>query len=77
MMASALTNWVLRSRPFLLYGPTVVLLAAWVAHDRAHLAQVGLIVRAAMLAGMGNARAFGHAVEAARWQAGHVANPER
>ena len=53
------------------------LLAAWVAHDRAHLAQVGLIVRAATLAGMGNARGFGHAVEAARWQAGHLAVPER
>ncbi len=44
------------------------LLAEWVAHDRAHLAQIGSIVRAAMLAGMGNAAAFGHAEEAASWQ---------
>lgn len=29
MTASALTNWILRSRPFLLYGPTIVVLAAW------------------------------------------------
>ncbi len=46
------------------------LLAEWVAHDRAHLAQVGSIVRAAMLAGMGNAASFGHATEAAAWQRG-------
>jgi hypothetical protein len=46
------------------------LLAEWVAHDRAHLAQIGSIVRAAMLPGMGNAAAFGHAEEAAAWWRG-------
>ena len=44
------------------------LLAEWVAHDRAHLAQLGSIVRAAMLDGMGNAARFGHAVEARAWR---------
>jgi hypothetical protein len=46
------------------------LLAEWVAHDRAHLAQVGFIVRTAMLSGMGRAGEFGHAEEAAAWQRG-------
>jgi DinB superfamily len=39
------------------------LLAEWVAHDRAHLEQIGRIVRAAMLPGMGNAVEFGHVQE--------------
>jgi hypothetical protein len=43
------------------------LLAEWVAHDRAHLAQLGLITRAAMLAGMGNAARFDHAEETLAW----------
>lgn len=43
------------------------LLAEWVAHDRAHLAQLGQITRAAMLAGMGNAIRFGHAEETRAW----------
>lgn len=46
------------------------LLAEWVAHDRAHLAQIGSIVRAAMLPGMGNAAAFGHVEESAAWLRG-------
>lgn len=46
------------------------LLAEWVAHDRAHLAQIGSIVRAAMLPGMGNAGAFGHVEETAAWLRG-------
>ena len=45
------------------------LLAEWVAHDRAHVAQIGQITRAAMLAGMGAAARFGHAAEVADWQA--------
>ena len=45
------------------------LLAEWVAHDRAHLAQLGQITRAAMLPGMGNARRFGHAEETRVWAA--------
>jgi hypothetical protein len=44
------------------------LLAEWVAHDRAHLAQIGNITRAAMLEGMGNASRFGHAEDARRWR---------
>ncbi|MFM9105914.1 MAG: DinB family protein [Chloroflexota bacterium] len=43
------------------------LLAEWVAHDRAHLAQIGNVVRAAMLDGMGAAAGFGHAVAARAW----------
>jgi hypothetical protein len=43
------------------------LLAEWVAHDRAHLAQLGSITRAAMLEPMGNAARFGHAAEARTW----------
>lgn len=45
------------------------LIAEWVAHDRAHLAQLGQITRAAMLAGMGNALAFGHVEETLDWLA--------
>lgn len=45
------------------------LLAEWVAHDRAHLAQLGEITRLAMLPGMGHAARFGHAAEmVARWE---------
>jgi hypothetical protein len=43
------------------------LLAEWVAHDRAHLAQMGQITRAAMLDGMGSAARFGHARETRTW----------
>lgn len=43
------------------------LLAEWVAHDRAHIAQLGMIVRAAMMDGMGSAAKFGHVEEAAVW----------
>ena len=50
------------------------LLAEWVAHDRAHLAQLGQITRAAMLAGMGNARRFGHAAETRTWLDGREKN---
>lgn len=39
------------------------LLAEWVAHDRAHLAQLGQITRLAMLPAMGRAVRFGHAAE--------------
>ncbi len=44
------------------------LLAEWVAHDRAHLEQIGRIVRAAMLPGMGNAVDFGHVREVVAWR---------
>ncbi|MFM8593125.1 MAG: DinB family protein, partial [Chloroflexota bacterium] len=43
------------------------LLAEWVAHDRAHVAQLGMIVSAAMLEGLGNAAKFGHVEEVAVW----------
>jgi len=45
------------------------LLTEWVAHDRAHLAQIGQLTRAAMLEGMGNAAEFGHAAEVRAWLA--------
>lgn len=44
------------------------LLAEWVAHDRAHLEQIGRIVRVGMLPGMGHAVAFGHMQEAVAWR---------
>jgi len=46
------------------------LLAEWVAHDRAHLAQLGQITRASMLPGMGRAVRFGHAEETLAWWEG-------
>ncbi len=44
------------------------LLAEWVAHDRAHLEQIGRIVRAGMLPGLGAASAFGHVQEVIAWR---------
>ena len=44
------------------------LLAEWVAHDRAHLEQIGRIVRVGMLPGMGRAVEFGHVQEAVAWR---------
>ena len=50
-------------------GPLTIgnLLAEWVAHDRAHIAQIGMIVRAAMLTGMDAATEFGHCEEVQVW----------